>query len=58
MKEKPIYAYVNGIIDILFIISILISIKIPAAIYVSLVIAGVALVVNIILLKSKKDGSD
>lgn len=39
--------FINGILEILFIISIFVSIKIPIALLFSLVIASAAIVVNV-----------
>lgn len=47
-------AYINGIIEILFIISIVLSIKYPVVLVFSLIVAVAAIVINTRLLKLKK----
>lgn len=48
---KKFGIYINGIIDVLFIISIFVAIKYPIAYIAGLVIAGVAIFVNVKLIK-------
>lgn len=46
--------YINGIIEILFIIAVVVSIKYPVALYVSLLDAMVAIAVNAKMIATKK----
>lgn len=45
---------INGIIEILFILSILVSIKYPVALFFSLLVAVVAIIVNVKRLVEEK----
>lgn len=54
---KTVGIYFNGIIDVLFIISIFASIKYPVANFISLAIAVIALVINVKMIKSAKKRS-
>jgi len=47
-------SFINGILEIIFIISIFVSIKIPIALLFSLVIASAAIVVNVAAAKQNK----